>query len=146
MPETCGIYLYQVSRKKFLTCHATNARFDSWSIPKGLRDKDEDCFTAACRELFEETGISIEKVNILHKQQLPVRSYKKQKKVLYSWLIITDTIINDNELQCSSLIKGGQPEIDKYGWATFPQAEKLLHETQVENLELIREIISGKEF
>lgn len=141
MIETCGIYLFSTRKKGLLICHATRTRADQWSIPKGLKDDGENGFEAASRELKEECGIDLHKLNILSCTPLPERHYKKQKKKLYSWLIVTDSSIPDEDLHCTSMVNGKYPEIDKYGWASFEQAEQFLHESQIENLSVIREAL-----
>lgn len=140
MKVTCGIYLYNIKTNNFLLCHATMSR-GGWSIPKGLKDEGEDCYTAASRELKEETNIDIKDISILEKHQLPPVKYKKQNKVLESFLIITDTQIDDTMLKCTSLVNGKYPEIDKFKWVTLDELKTLAHESQAENAKLINKLI-----
>ena len=92
MKTTCGIYLYSTALKKLLVCHATNASWKTWSIPKGLKDPGEESFIAATRELKEETGIDLRKISVLNVRELPAVKYKKQNKTLEAFLVITDDL------------------------------------------------------
>ena len=77
MTITCGIYLYSTVKKKILICHATNARWNQWSIPKGLKEDNEELFNVGKRELHEETGIDITKYSVL--KTFPLASVKYEK-------------------------------------------------------------------
>lgn len=141
---TCGIFLYQPLIKKFLICHATKARWNQWSIPKGIMDEGENEYTAAKRELYEETGIDPEELDLLHVEALPPVTYKKSKKELHSFLIITE--FDENiKLICRSLVKDSYPEIDKFKWAKFEELEDVLHEAQVTLLKEIKSKINDYE-
>jgi 8-oxo-dGTP pyrophosphatase MutT (NUDIX family) len=142
MLTTCGIYLFNTGMKKFLVCHATNSRWNSWSIPKGLRDAGENSFEAAVRELQEETGIEIEKLHVLKKQALPPVNYRKQKKMLESFLIVTNTDLEGYPFVCTSHTEKSIPEVDRWKWITPEQMMTLLHESQTANYELINALIT----
>jgi len=135
---TCGIYLYSILDKKLLISHATNSSWKLWSIPKGLPDEDEEFFKAATRELKEETGIEISKLNIILNEVLPPVKYKKQNKILHSFLLVTDSPVMDLHLSCSSMVKENIPEIDKWAWIDVDEINLKLHESQQENYELIK--------
>jgi 8-oxo-dGTP pyrophosphatase MutT (NUDIX family) len=137
MKITCGVYLYSTILKQFLLCHATNSRFDMWSIPKGLPDENETCWDAAIRELYEETGIKVDELRVIYKLELPPAEYTKQKKVLHSFLVVTDTDLTGFDLTCFSMVEGRYPEIDKYGWAGFAELRSLAHESQQVNIPLL---------
>jgi 8-oxo-dGTP pyrophosphatase MutT (NUDIX family) len=143
MIVTCGIYLYSTLQKQFLLCHATNSRFDIWSIPKGLPDENESCFDAASRELYEETGIELSKISVLKMQELPSVDYTKQKKILHPFLVITDTDLSTFEFSCKSLVQGKYPEVDRYGWAGFDELGSLAHETQQVNIPLLKKLVKN---
>jgi|GEM_PF-1951328 len=139
---TCGIYLYDVTTGKLLICHATNASWKTWSLPKGLKDVEEDAYDAAIRELKEETGIDVSELNILQTASLPPVRYKKQNKVLESFLLITDTPLQDHQFVCHSLTKGGIPEIDRWAWVKPEELASRVHESQAENYERILTFIN----
>jgi 8-oxo-dGTP pyrophosphatase MutT (NUDIX family) len=139
---TCGIYLYSTPMKKFLVCHATNSPWNSWSIPKGLKDEGEEPFVAAVRELYEETGVAIEKLHVLKKHTLPAVNYRKQKKLLESFLIITDSDLENFPFVCITHTKKGIPEVDRWKWIAPEMIVTLLHESQAANYEQIKGLIT----
>jgi 8-oxo-dGTP pyrophosphatase MutT (NUDIX family) len=145
MKITCGIYLYNINSKKFLLCHATRSKANLWSIPKGILDENETIEEAAFRELFEETGIMKDEMKLMFMQSLPPVKYKKQNKVLESFLIVA-SIPPEIELKCHSMVLGIFPEIDRYTWATIEEMKELAHESQVMNLGLIRDYLEGVNF
>jgi 8-oxo-dGTP pyrophosphatase MutT (NUDIX family) len=134
---TCGIYLFNLAEWKVLICHATNASWKTWSVPKGLKDKGESSYAAAVRELKEETGIDVKQLNVLLKKELPPVNYKKQNKILESFLIVTDTPLQDHKFHCGSLTAKNQPEIDRWAWIEPGQMHLKLHESQLENYDEI---------
>jgi 8-oxo-dGTP pyrophosphatase MutT (NUDIX family) len=135
---TCGIYLYNVNKDQLLACHATHSSWKSWSIPKGVRDEKEDNFSAAARELQEETGIDIHSVHVLYRHTLPSSRYSKQNKILESFLVITDTDLSMHKYECHTLINNEFPEIDSWKWIDLDKMEEYLHESQLKNAEEIR--------
>lgn len=141
MIVTCGTYLYSSILKKFLVCHPTRTRWNNWSIPKGLMEKGETTYDVCVRELNEETGIDINKINVLAKHSLPTRAYQKQAKSLESFLVITDTDLSDHKFTCN-LVEGKDfPENDKWKWVTLEEAVDIIHLTQSENLPLIAQLV-----
>jgi 8-oxo-dGTP pyrophosphatase MutT (NUDIX family) len=138
---TCGIYLYSTVSQKLLVCHATHSPWNRWSIPKGMKDEGEKIYDAAVRELYEETGLKIKNIHIVSKYSLPSSKYKKQNKVLESFLLITDTDLTAHTFTCHTFIEDNFPEIDSWKWITLEQADKWLHEAQQRNLDEIRELI-----
>lgn len=141
MIVTCGTYLYSTTLKKILVCHPTNSRWNNWSIPKGVMETGESIYDVCVRELEEETGVDITKVNVLQKHALPTRKYQKQEKSLDSFLIITDTDLSNHEFT-SNLVDGKDfPENDKWKWVTLEEAVKIIHLSQAENLPLIAELV-----
>lgn len=137
MKTTCGIFLYNIKLKKILVCHATKSIWDNWSIPKGIKEEDESCFDAAVREMTEECGIRLRDLNILLVNTLPERKYEKQKKVLESFLIVTDTPMENFKFHCNTMINNEYPEVDKWKWIDPEKDAHLLHITQQKNLPLI---------
>lgn len=141
MVITCGIYLYHVPTKRILVGHPTHARWDEWSIPKGLKEGEEDLMDVAARELLEETGIGLEKIHVIRIFSLPPVKYQKQNKMLESFLVITDS--NVQEIAYKSNIVSGTSfgEVDSWKWISISQAEKWLHESQQKNLKVIEELL-----
>ncbi len=143
MLTTCGIYLYSLKSRKILVCHATRSPWNFWSIPKGIKEEDEDCYNAAVRELKEETGLDINKINILEKRHLPPAKYQKQDKILESFLIITDTSLDKFKFSCSVLINNSFPEVDKWKLLDIDKEDNLLHESQRQNIGRVKIMIEA---
>lgn len=143
---TCGIYLYSTILKKILICHATNSSWKTWSIPKGLKDNDEDCFTAASRELKEETGVDLSTLTILKVYPLERIKYQKQNKFLEAFLVITDSDLDSHTFECSTYIDNKFPEVDKWQWVELEKIKELLHESQQKNYDTLTELIEKAEW
>jgi 8-oxo-dGTP pyrophosphatase MutT (NUDIX family) len=142
MQHTFGIYLYNKRTGKILIGHATRSR-NSWSIPKGLKDSEsEDDLDAAFRELYEETNIERESLNILAVYPLPAQKYLKQNKELRSFLVIIDTDPAALRLKCHSLVNNSFPEIDRYLWVSVDEFSRMAHEAQTRNIEEISRLVS----
>jgi 8-oxo-dGTP pyrophosphatase MutT (NUDIX family) len=141
MIVTCGTYLYSSLLKKFLVCHPTRSRWNNWSIPKGVMEKGEEIADVCYRELYEETGIDINHVNILSLHRMPTRKYQKQEKSLESYLVVTDTDFSEHKFT-SNLVEGKDfGENDKWKWVTLEEAASIIHQSQAENLPLIARIV-----
>ena len=99
MEISCGIYLYSTKIDRVLVGHVTN--HNAWSIPKGHLDSiDDNYFSCAKRELWEETNISLSDVNILEKHEFEYNMYKHGKKKIKTFLIITDTPMENFDIKC----------------------------------------------
>lgn len=143
MSVTCGIYLYSLADDKFLICHATHARWNQWSIPKGLKDDGEEPFAAAARELNEETGVDLNKLTILAIHQLPQVKYEKRDKTLAPFLVITDSSLSEFHFHCTHLTVGGFPEIDKWKLVDADSMKNWVHESQLKNMDMINDLIKS---
>lgn len=140
-PITCGIYLYDKTSKKILICHATNASWKTWSIPKGLKDEGEEDLDAAIRELEEETGISVNELDLNSVVTLTPVKYTKQNKILQPFFIMAKKNLTAKTLKCTSMIKGNIPEIDKWAWVEPEGILKKLHESQQFHYFMILQLI-----
>lgn len=75
-----------------------NQHHNSWSLPKGHLDPGEDTFTAAKREIWEESGVSkltlIEELGTYSRYKIGLRSgeNKKVKKQITLFLFTTTEI------------------------------------------------------
>jgi 8-oxo-dGTP pyrophosphatase MutT (NUDIX family) len=104
-------------------------------------EEGEPSLAVGARELLEETGIGLEKINVLGTYPLPSRKYQKQNKVLESFLVTTDTDFSTHSFS-SNLVEGkGFPENDQWKWFSLPDAEKVIHESQRSNIEVISGIL-----
>ena len=140
---TSGIYLYSTQQKKILVCHATHSPWNNWSIPKGLPDEKEDVYKAGVRELYEETGVELEQLHILKMHAFKPVKYQKQNKILESVLVITDSDLSNQQFVCHSYTEKSFPEVDKWKWIALEDADKMIHESQQKNLQLINEFIKA---
>lgn len=107
-------------------------------------EKGEDILTVCLRELKEETGVDVRSISVLSQHQLPSRKYQKQEKTLESYLVVTDHDFT-NHAYSSNLVDGKDfPEIDKWKWVDLIQAAGILHQTQIENLLVVAELLQKK--
>ena len=137
MKTTSGIFL--ISRDlKVLIGHPTNHPIDFWSIPKGEFEHPENPFSAALRELNEETNIMI-LPPVKYHEMVP-RIYKSGKKTLYSFCILEKENKIDFSrfnIKCNSyfMYHGKEfPEFDKIEWIEIEKAINLIHESQKDQL------------
>ena len=143
MEITCGIYLYSTEIDRVLVGHVTNQH--AWSIPKGHLDRgDRSYFACAIRELWEETNISINDINILEKHEFDFTTYKNAKKKIKTFLIITDTPIETLNIKCNSYFYENDiktPEFDAYKWIKIDSLKNYVHYAQHQNVEKIKNLI-----
>jgi 8-oxo-dGTP pyrophosphatase MutT (NUDIX family) len=140
---TCGIYLFDKNTGKILICHAAKASWKTWSIPKGLQDKDESFYDAAVRELKEETGIDAAELHIVFTAVLKPVKYKKQNKLLMSFLMITDTPLKDHICHCETITRQGYAEVDGWAWIKPEELLQRVHESQQENYPMISKMLGS---
>jgi 8-oxo-dGTP diphosphatase len=62
----------------------------SWAIPGGFVDQDEDLEDAAKRELEEETGLKVERLEQLHTFGRPDRDPRKRVVSVVHWCLLED--------------------------------------------------------
>lgn len=151
MLQSAGILVYRKIKNQieFFLVHPGGPFFakkedGAYTIPKGLIEKDEDPLLAAQREFKEETGIPI------HGNFSPLGSItQKGGKVVQAWAIAFDidpSTIKSNTFPLEWPPKSGKikafPEVDKAGWFTLDQAEKLINEKQKELLFRLLDIVS----
>lgn len=142
MVTTCGIFLYSTNFKKILVCHSTHSPWNQWSIPKGLiDDTDEDLFETATRELKEETGLELKKMNVLKTYPLPPIKYQNKNKVLESFLVTTDFNLKNFPFTCYSYVDKSFPEVNKWKWISLDMTQNYIHESQQKNIILIKKLI-----
>ncbi len=137
---TCGVYFVD-KNNQLLICKAT---FGGWSIPKGLIDQtDNGHFSTAVRELKEETNVDFythfDYVQFI--KSLPSSKYKNKNKILFPFLVKVNLDKETFNLKCTSYFsKNGVqlPEIDQFKWVTINEAKDYLHESQINNLDMIK--------
>lgn len=101
--EKAGCILINRDRK-LLVVH--NIESDYWGFPKGAREYSETSLTAATRELFEETGISLD-------ESLITTALNAKRGCLF-------VASGDFAPECS--VDG--KEIDKYDWVELNELKR----------------------
>lgn len=140
---TCGVFLVD-PEDNVLIVHATNASWNQWGIPKGLPDQGESCKQAAIRELQEETGLDVGDLleSLDQVKYLGSSKYQKRKKRLEAYWIFLDHQIEMEQLECTSMVehKGKKtfPEVDKFMTVPLKEADKWLHQTQIDLLPILK--------
>jgi 8-oxo-dGTP pyrophosphatase MutT (NUDIX family) len=145
--KTIAAGLFLVNKDgKLLVCHPTNHKPDFWSIPKGKVDVGENIIDAAIRETYEETNLIVPKdCNFI---ELPMVNYKHGKKAIHGFLVLEEQNMSlnlmDVVLKCNSFVPlemGEFPEMDNYKWVDLDEAKSIIHETQAQSIDIIKNII-----
>jgi 8-oxo-dGTP pyrophosphatase MutT (NUDIX family) len=115
---SCGVIV--TDGKRLLLGHAS--RSPRWDIPKGGAEPGETFVTAACREVFEETGLKVPEAVLM---ALGVKPYLRNKDLaLFAWRLAT--LPDPATLACSTffdLPSGTRlPEFDRFGLFTLDEA------------------------
>lgn len=126
---TCAVAIID-SQNRVLLVHPTGAKqFGGWSLPKGLKDSHETAAEAACREVFEETGVRITPDSLVDHGKFAYSSEKDYQ--LFSCRI--NTSIDTATLICESTfeLNGMQiKEVDKYIVVPLNEATTYLNKKQ----------------
>ncbi len=134
MIYTAGIFLFN-SNDEILIVHPTNAPIKNWSIPKGIVEENEDLLTTVKRELYEETNIKIDKLNLNHLFIGNNVPYKNKKKTLCPIFYKIDYDLSNVELMCNSFVEIDNrtpfPENNIIQWVKIVDALNVIHPTQV---------------
>lgn len=146
---SCGVYLFN-SDNKILLEHPTGHKPHIWTIPKGRMDEGEtDYFDVAKRELFEETNINLNSLNVIRKEEFELVRYRETNKYLKGFFVKVDSDLSDIELKCDSMVyRNGVPsfpEVDGYKWVTIEEAMVVLNEFQMANLNKCQELLQLNE-
>jgi len=146
MDYTVGIFLYNEKDNKILIVHPTNSSQKFWSIPKGLKEENEDAFITGVRELREETNISLNDIDvdiITYIEEFPTIKYPKRSKSLIPYLVMIKYDVNLFDLKCECMVEIDGikpfPEIDEFKWVSIDEALPLIHVTQQKTLLKIKE-------
>ena len=92
----CGIIIYNMDTKKYLLVYGKKSQ--KWGFPKGHMEKGESEEETARRELFEETGISL---NQPLNSKIRFRNNIYFTVSLHTTDLSTSTSIQDtNEIEC----------------------------------------------
>jgi len=115
----------------------------AWSIPKGELDGDEDPWRAAPRELYEETGLTVDGPAI----DLG-RLRQSRSKDLFVWAIEGDCNperITSNTFALEWPPRSGRyqrfPEVDRGAWFDLETAKEKLHKGQIPLIDRLRRVL-----
>lgn len=122
---TCGIYLFD-SRNLMLIQHPTGFPNHVWGIPKGRVDVGEtNLYEVAKRELFEETGVDLDKFTIEKIEEFDTVKFNLSNRYLKSFFVKVREDMSDFNFYCDSMvIRGGVPafpEVDQWKWASIDE-------------------------
>jgi predicted NUDIX family NTP pyrophosphohydrolase len=144
MKKSAGILIYRKKNGKiqvFLVHPGgpfwKNKDLNSWSIPKGEIENEEDIKNTAIRELEEETGIVLtdeDKEKIFYLGEV-----KSKNKIVYVFALEKD--LGDEIKIKSNLVKtefGEFPEIDKGEYFDLGVAKEKLVSYQKELIEMVK--------
>ena len=119
--------------------------FNSWSIPKGEFEEDEQPLAAAKREFEEETGFSIKGEFI---ELNPVK--QPGGKLIYSWAVKSDidsSRVKSNLFKMEWPPRSGAykefPEIDRAEWFDFETAKQKILSGQIPIIENLKNKLIG---
>jgi predicted NUDIX family NTP pyrophosphohydrolase len=148
MKQSAGLLIFRKKNKEIeiLLVHPggpfwQNKDLNSWSIPKGEIDKNEDKLSAAIREFEEETGLKIsekDKKNIFYLGEV-----KSKNKIVYVYALEKD-YGDDFEIKSNLIEINWQekvlkiPEVDKAKYFDLKIAEEKLVSYQKEIITLLR--------
>ncbi len=120
---------------------------ESWSIPKGKFEDNENPLETAKREFTEETGFQIPNGEFIELEPLKQPS----KKVIYAWALKGDVdadAIKSNSFEMEWPPKSGRkeefPEIDRASWFNFNEARVKLHKGQVPFISQLEKLLGIK--
>lgn len=151
---TCGIYLFDANNL-LLIQHPTGFRSTVWGVPKGRADKGEtNQFEVAKRELFEETGIVLDELTIVHQEEFNELKYKDSNKYLKGFFVKVEEDLSGFNLHCDSMVirngKPAFPEVDEWKWVTLEEAKQIfssdrMSDFQMDNLNRCEELLTINE-
>jgi predicted NUDIX family NTP pyrophosphohydrolase len=150
--KSAGILVYRKNAEEYevLLVHPggpfwVKKDLNSWSLPKGEFEDEEEPLTAAKREFEEETGFSVEGEFI---ELTPVK--QPSGKLIYSWAVKGDldaSIVKSNLFKMEWPPRSGVyrefPEIDRAEWFDFETAEQKIISGQIPIIENIKKILEG---
>ena len=111
---SCGIIIRN-EIAEVLLCHVTGQ--SNFDFPKGVLDRNESRIDCACRELFEETGLIIDKNKLVNLGEFDYLT----TKTLHLFLIdVKKASIDMSKMNCTSFFIDNhgneKPEVDYYEW------------------------------
>jgi len=141
MKQSAGILVYKFIDKTifFFLVHPggpfwKNKDLESWSIPKGEFNNEEDPLEAAKREFQEETGVEV-KGDFIELEYVKLKS----GKIVHAWAVefdLDESLIKSNDFEIEWPPKSGKfqsfPEIDRAEWFQTADALKKINPAQAD--------------
>ncbi len=115
----------------------------AWSVVKGEAESNEDLLETAKREFHEETGQKIEG------RFTPLGSVKSSDKQITVWAVEaepnTEIVSNTFTIEWPphSGIKKEFPEVDRAGWFSPEEAEKIIVRSQLPLIERAKKLLNS---
>jgi len=131
----CIVFRKKEGKIEFLLLKTVETRGGYWqSITGGYKESDISLFTAAKRELNEETGI--EEKNILASyEKIHTFQFKGIHKLIHTEFVFGFEVNSEVEV---NLANQDHIEHTEYQWCTYEQAIKLLfHDSSKESLKAL---------
>ncbi len=127
---SCGFIVFRKNSQniEFLVVHSKNYNF--WGFPRGMNEKGERIIDTALRELYEETGLEKEDIEIFD-DFLGSEEYK------YYWdgeEIYKTVYLFLAKLKKDKKIVIDNKEQDAYKWVNYKEAMKILKYDTDKNL------------
>ena len=119
--------------EKVLICHAPNRNKEdnSWDLPKGHCDGDEDYLTCGLRELYEETNLTLSDMDNPIQTMSGEFPYRKDTMCV---LFLKVDKLPEKELVCISTFewKGDLfPEVNEYDWVDVSELKDKLYKSHI---------------
>ncbi|NLL63874.1 MAG: NUDIX domain-containing protein [Ruminococcaceae bacterium] len=114
--RSCGAIVFRKINEEYRYLIVKNRRSTHWSFPKGHIEIGETEEETAKREVFEETGISIEIIPEFSKisEYMIQNRVEKTVKIFVASTVDVNTVIQEEE-------------IEDYAWLTFSELLNRLH-------------------
>lgn len=115
----------------------------SWSVPKGEYDESEDALSAAKREFYEETGLTLPAGELLELGEV-----KYGNKIVRVWMLegsVDARRIKSNTFTIEWPPKTGRkqefPEVDRAGWYPLAAAKEKLVKGQAPLVGMLEQVL-----
>lgn len=111
-------------KESIFLCHPTNSSWtESYSFPKGGVEDGEELMDAAIRECFEETGVKINKNQIVCDYCVSYQKKSNTFKKVYLYQVNIDSL---SEIGLTSpVIEKSKLQLEEVDWAGFVNKENI---------------------
>jgi 8-oxo-dGTP pyrophosphatase MutT (NUDIX family) len=130
---TCGVVLID-KEGSILGCHPYGKRKSiGYDFPKGCKEDGEEDLETACRELYEETNITLTDEDKKDLIDLGIHKHNKEKNI-HLFLLKVEEFPKLNLLRCNSFFENHgkeYPEVDE--WRIIKKDERHLFNNVLQN-------------